>query len=448
LKELLPTSVAAIVPLLTSFLASSKVTHLVLLDRDGRVRFASNALTDCLGTDASKMTGRDFRDFVTAPDSVMISRCLSGDDALPVDLILLNIVGQDQSPYSIRCRIALVDEGFLLLGEAPQDVNFSLQKELLQLNNRLSVLSRENVRKGRELAKALADLKKTQSMLVHQEKMASMGQMTAGIAHEINNPLAFVLGNEQVLKRDFADLLAFINTMRTILPEIESFSPRIHTEIISMAGEVGLEYLSEAVPRKIEANIEGLERVKRIVLDLRNFSRLDEAEEKYCHLAEGIESTIRFLGSLLQEHGVTIETDFARLPQLLCSPGSLNQAISNVLANAIQASKPGQTVRVSTHLDGEWYSIEVADNGIGIPAEHVTKVFDPFFTTKPVGSGTGLGLSIAHQIVAAHHGRIEIESLPGSGTTMRILLPHKQQSSVIDTNKIPDRNKETETDRD
>jgi two-component system NtrC family sensor kinase len=448
LKELSPTFIATIAPLLTSFLASSKVIHLALLGRDGRIGFASHALTEGLGADASKMTGRDFRDFVTAPDSGMISRWLSGDDPLPDDLFLLNLLGQDQAPYSIRCRMASVDEGFLLVAEPPQDVNLSLQKELLQLNNQLSVLSRENVRKGRELAKALDDLKKTQSMLVHQEKMASLGQMTAGIAHEINNPLAFVLGNEQVLKRDFADLLFFINTIKTALPEIASFSPRIHAEIIGKAGEVGLEYLTEAVPRKIVSNIEGLERVKRIVLDLRNFSRLDEAEQKYCHLAEGIESTLRFLGSLLQEQGVTVETDFAPLPELLCSPGPLNQAFSNILANAIQASQPGQTVRISTHMDGEWYFIEVADHGIGIPAEHLTKVFDPFFTTKPVGSGTGLGLSIAHQIVAAHDGRIEIKSLPGSGTTVRILLPNKQQSSVIDTGKILDKTKETETDRD
>jgi two-component system NtrC family sensor kinase len=179
----------------------------------------------------------------------------------------------------------------------------------------------------------------------------------------------------------------------------------------------------------MEANIKGLERVKKIVLDLRNFSRLDEAERKECHLAEGIESTLLFLGPLLQEHGVTVETDFAPLPKVLCSPGPLNQAISNILANAIQASQSGQAVRVSTRRDGDRFVVEVADHGAGIPAEHLAKVFDPFFTTKPVGSGTGLGLSIAHQVVAAHDGRIEIDSLPGSGTTVRILLPGKREGA-------------------
>lgn len=436
------------IPLVSAFLDSSEVVNVAILDSNGSIQFANQALSKCLKVDSAGMIGTNFINFLTGPDGELLSKRLFEEDIFPDEELLLNVVDADQVPHSLRFRYASVEGGFLLIGEPPGDDNQALQEELIQLNNQLSVLSRENVRKGRELAKALADLKKTQSMLVHQEKMASLGQMTAGIAHEINNPLAFVLGNEQVLKRDFDDLLAFINTLRDTLPEIASLSTRIHSEITGKAGEVDLEYLAEAVPRKIEANIEGLERVKRIVVDLRNFSRLDEAEQKYCHLSEGIESTLRFLSSLLQEHGVTVETDFAPLPQLLCSPGPLNQAISNILANAIQASQPGQIVKVSTRLDGDLYSIEVADQGIGIPAEHLTKVFDPFFTTKPVGSGTGLGLSITHQIVAAHNGRIEIKSRPGSGTTVRILLPNKQNTSAIDCSKKPDKNNKTETQHD
>lgn len=266
-------------------------------------------------------------------------------------------------------------------------------------------------------------LQETQAMMVHQEKMVSIGQMTAGIAHEINNPLAYVLGNEQVLLRDFDDLLAFINTLGDALPEMATTAPRLHDEIVAKATEVELAYLVESMPRKMTANIEGLERVKNIILDLRNFSRLDEAERKECDLAASIAATLRFLGPLREEYGVTIATDFAPLPPLFCAPGPLNQALSNIVANAIQASQPGQTVRVSTRREDDWYVIEVTDQGSGIAPEDLGKVFDPFFTTKPVGCGTGLGLSIAHQVVTAHHGKIEIESKPGSGTTMRILLP-------------------------
>lgn len=431
LRDILP----AAMPLVSAFLAASGAVHLAVVDGTGHIQYTNLSLAHCLNIAATELTGKNFVDFLTAPDGESLAKRLSGSTAISDQEFLLNLVDVDQIPHTLRFRIASVAEVFLLIGEPPQDNNRALQEELMQLNNQLSVLSRENVRKGRELAKALADLKSAQAMLVHQEKMASLGQMTAGIAHEINNPLAFVLGNEQQLKRNFDDLLSFINTVGDTLPEIASLAPRIHAEIIGKAGMIELEYLAEAVPRKITANIEGLERVKNIVLDLRSFSRLDEAEQKYCDLDEDIESTLRFLGPMLQEHGVTVETGFARLPQLYCSPGPLNQAISNVLANAVQASQPRQTVRVATGRDGEWYVVTVTDHGAGIPVEQISKVFDPFFTTKPVGSGTGLGLSIAHQIVTSHAGRIEIESTPGSGTVVRILLPFTPCKRKNNTNE-------------
>lgn len=425
-------------PLVSSFMESSGVLYIALLDGAGLVLYSNHTLSRVLNVASADLRGESFVSFLTVPDGELLAKSLTKREQLSDEKLLLNLVDADQIVHSLHFSIAPIEECFLLLGEAPQDDNQSLQEELIQLNNQLSVLSRENVRKGRELSRALAELKSTQAMLVHQEKMASLGVMTAGIAHEINNPLAFLLGNEQVLKRDFEDLLAFINTLGDLLPEIATLSPRIHSEIIGKAGEVGLEYLAEAVPRKIESNIEGLERVKNIVIDLRNFSRLDEAERKPCDLAEGIESTLRFLGPLQQEYGVTVETVFADLPPVLCSPGPLNQAISNILANAIQASRPGHSVQVSTRKDGDWYSVEVTDQGAGIAAENLGRVFDPFFTTKPVGSGTGLGLSIAHQVITAHGGRIEIDSTPASGTTVRILIPSNPdeiKSSAIDPKK-------------
>lgn len=424
-KKELQEVLAEALPELTTMLAASKVVNLLVISGDGCMHFMNKALSESLMLESDALLGQNFLDYLTAPDADMIGRCLSGTDPLPEDGFLLNLVAKDQIPYTLRCRIIPANGQFLLIAEPPHGENNSLQEELLQLNNQLAVLSRESVRKSRELAGALADLKTAQSMLVHQEKMASLGQMTAGIAHEINNPLAFVMSNEHVLRRDFADLLSFISYFANVLPELAATAPGVHAGIVAKIEEIGLDYLTESVSRKISANIEGLERVKKIVLDLRNFSRLDETEQKLSDPTEGVESAIRFLGPLLKEHGVTIETEFSHREPLLCLPGPLNQAISNVLINAIQASRPGESVRVVTREESGFYCIEVTDKGVGISAKDLPRVFDPFFTTKPVGSGTGLGLSIAHQVVEAHQGKVEIESLSGIGTTVRMLLPLK-----------------------
>jgi len=423
-SALLQEILASVLPQIVSLIRGSKSLNLALLAHDGTIRWANQALAESLAADAATLSGLNIRSYLTAANADLLSRYLTGIEALPDDEFILNMVsGGGRPPVSLLCRLIHTDDYVLFTGELPPDVDRLLHEELLQLNNQLVVLSRENTRKGRELAGMLDDLKKTQAMLVHHEKMASLGRVTAGIAHEINNPIAFMLNNEQVLKRDFDDLLTFITTLGERLPELADVSPRLHDAIVDKAAEIDLEYLMEAAPRKITANIEGLERVKEIILDLRTFSRLDEAERKFCSLSSGIEAALRFLVPLLQEHGVTVETVFAELPEVLCSPGPLNQAISNILINAIQASHAGQSVRVATHGDEAWYCIEVADQGDGIPPEHLGKVFDPFFTTKPVGAGVGLGLNIAHQVIEAHKGRIEIDSSPGAGTTVRILLP-------------------------
>lgn len=416
-------------PSLLSCLNSSQVIHLALIDRNGQIHSANATLAKSLKVEAEELPGQNFINYLTEPDGASLSQRLAGKEPFTDDKILLNLVNTDQVPYSLHFQIIPLTNDFLLLGEAPHSDNQALSEELIQLNNQLSVLSREAARKGRELSNALSELKRTQALLVHQEKMASLGQMTAGIAHEINNPLAFVLGNEELLQRDFKDLFSLIETMVAALPEIANFSPRLHAAIVAKAAEVELEVLTKTLPRKIAANREGLERVKNIILDLRNFSRLDEAEQKLCDLNEGISSTLRFLTPLQHEYGVTIATDLPPLPPLFCSPGPLNQAVNNIVANAIQASQPGQVVRVSTRREGDCYIIAITDQGPGIPAVHLDKIFDPFFTTKPVGSGTGLGLSIAHQVVTMQGGKIEIDCPPGAGTTVRILLPGK-----IDTN--------------
>lgn len=422
----------SVLPCLASLLEQSRAVHLALLDGGGVILHVNRAMAEVLDRGGVCPAGKLFGDFLIHSDSTLLAGYLEGGIAIPESGFVLNVAAGVETPRSLRCRLVRDDAVFLLIGEPPLDAERLLLEELIQLNGQLTVMSRENARKGRELAQALANLKKTQTMMLHAEKMASLGQMTAGIAHEINNPIAFVLNNEHVLKRDFGAVLLFMDALNGMLPALEKEAPHLHAELADRALRLELDYLKGAIPRKIAANIDGLERIRDIVRDLRIFSRLDEAERMFYNLSEGIEASLRFLKPLLLEQGVSVETSLADLPPLFCAPGPLNQAISNILINAIQASHSGQAIRISTRRDSEWAVIEIADQGEGINPEHLGKVFDPFFTTKAVGSGTGLGLSIALQVVESHRGRIEIAGHPGAGTSVSVILPAITDKELAD----------------
>lgn len=268
-------------------------------------------------------------------------------------------------------------------------------------------------------------LKRTQSQLVNAEKMASLGQLTAGIAHEINNPVNFITSNIPPLRRDLEELLDVLDTYREGAVTGSGIQGRA-----DRLDPAGIDATIEEVKEILSSIEEGAERTAEIVRGLRNFSRLDEADLKLADINECVQSTLTVLAPHIKGTA-RIDLDLAPLPQVECYPGKLNQVIMNVLNNAVQAiTEQGAAfegvIRLATHLDGDQVVLSITDNGPGMADAVRERIFEPFFTTKEVGKGTGLGLSIAYSIIEKHHGSIVVESAVGMGTTFRIELPIRQ----------------------
>jgi two-component system NtrC family sensor kinase len=281
-----------------------------------------------------------------------------------------------------------------------------------------------------ELEQALAAqnraLREAQAALVQTEKLASLGQLAAGMAHEINNPIAYVANNLAVLRRDVPAVLELLDKYREGREQWRGVAPECVAEAEYLENDLDLPYLRDSLPRLFERSLDGLGRVRDIVKNLRDFARLDEADFKEADLNAALRSTLEIATHEIKKKTLDVRTHFADLPLVLCHPGKINQVFLNILMNAIQASQAGGVVAVHTRTDEPTAGgvlIEVRDNGCGIKPEHLTHIFDPFFTTKPVGQGTGLGLSVSYGIVRDHGGSIEVESEVGRGTLFRIRLP-------------------------
>lgn len=303
---------------------------------------------------------------------------------------------------------------------------------------------------AQQLQKALHELQQTQSQLIQAEKMSSLGQLVAGIAHEINNPVNFIYGNLSYAAQYIEDLLYLLKLYRQAYPNPTP-------EIIQQSEKVDLEFLMADLPKLLNSMKVGAERIRQIVLSLRNFSRLDEADKKRVDIHEGIDSTLLILQHRLKgKQGlppIQVIKDYSILPPVDCYAGTLNQVFMNILSNAIDAIEqaysqqkntntddknssissnsecPLPMIRIRTEMiENERVVVRIADNGVGMPESVRSRLFEPFFTTKPVGKGTGLGLSISYQIVVEkHHGRLECISEPGKGTEFIIEIPIKQQ---------------------
>ncbi len=275
-----------------------------------------------------------------------------------------------------------------------------------------------------ELQVAHEELKRAETQLVQSERLSSLGQVVAGVAHEINNPLAFVTNNVALIQRDIANLHDLIRLYQQAEGTLEQHQHELLSSIHSLAEQMDLAYVLDNVPSLMSRSREGLKRIQKIVKDLREFVRLDEAELTEADLNENVTSTLILLGSQASARGVSLVVDVVPLPLVTCYPAKINQVLLSLVSNGIEACDPGGSVTVSSRLGPTTgVNLIVADTGRGIDPTIRGRIFDPFFTTKPIGQGTGLGLAISHGIIKSHGGTIDVESMPGQGARFTVCLP-------------------------
>ena len=260
--------------------------------------------------------------------------------------------------------------------------------------------------------------------LLQSEKMASVGQLAAGVAHEINNPMGYVNSNLGSLKRQVDDLMLLLDAYEKAEASMQG-SPEVLEALQKIKQRIDLKYLREDMSELIRESREGIHRVISIVESLKDYSRVDVAEWHPCNLEQGLESTLKIAWNAIK-YKAEVHRDYAGLPEVECIGSQINQVFMNLLVNAAQSIRDKGLITLRSGFDETHVWIEIADSGCGIPPENLNRIFEPFFTTKPLGQGTGLGLSLSYSIVQRHHGQITVVSEPGQGTTFRVMLPRQR----------------------
>jgi PAS domain S-box-containing protein len=340
------------------------------------------------------------------------------NNTLYVQAVLRDITDKKHTENELKLYRTQLEQ---MVVEKTNDL-LSLNEELRAINDELQTKNEIISSQKNELEKTLVHLQETQKKLIHSEKMAALGVLTSGIAHEINNPLNFINGGVTGLQMEVNNILAALHRFREL--QMESSNEKEKELFETIETEFDIKQSVANIPGLMDSVFIGIDRTIQIVRGLRTFSRLDDENKHLANLTDLIESSLTILYNKYKNR-ITLKTSFCKEDQISCYPGKLGQLFVNLIMNAIQAIEGQGTITITTAYlaDKKQFTITIADTGVGIPEPLHQKIFDPFYTTKPVGEGTGLGLSIVHGIINDHQGSISMESKQGEGTVFTIFLP-------------------------